>query len=97
MTFASDPSSSVQAAITQATNQATNAALTNQAAPVAAATGMVNTSTATFNSLKDLQEKYPALYKAFIQSWAMQVVNQAKDANDRLIATLKEAEHQNSG
>ena len=93
MTFNSS-SSEVQAAATQQTNEAVQAALTTQAVPAVGSRQAVNPATATFNTLGEFQQKYPELYNAFITSWAMQVCNDAKQANERLIQTMKEAERQ---
>lgn len=92
MTF--DPGvSEVQAASTQATNQIVQQAA-SQAVPPSGSGQMINVNDSTFNSMGDFQAKYPELYQAFIYSWAVAAVNDAKRSNDRLIETMKEAERQ---
>jgi hypothetical protein len=84
-------SSAVAAEVTQAANQATQAALT-QGTGAAGGAGVVGN--ATFTSMGQFQAQYPQLYAAFIQSWALQVCNDAKDQNDELISTIQEGEMQ---
>ena len=43
------------------------------------------------NSMGDLKEKAPDVYKAMMQGIAMHIINEMKDANERLKKIIKES------
>jgi hypothetical protein len=58
------------------------------------ASGIGVVGNATFASMGEFEAQYPELYEAFIYGWSLQAVNDAKNANDRVIQAIKEGQRQ---
>ncbi len=81
-------------------SQSVQSAAPSTAAPAAAAaatgkpTGTVNAKT-TFNSMADLQKKYPQLYKMMMENDMMTFISAQNRSQDRIHQINQQAEHEN--
>jgi hypothetical protein len=80
-----DPSiAAMQASAMQTRVEGTQATLSS--------TGVVSGDAATtmITSLEDFRKKFPALYKAMLESLAQEMMRQSQRANDRMINRMRE-------
>ncbi len=86
----------VQAVAANVVNKANQAQLAQAVSKAGAPSGQAggDATKMTFSSAGEFKAKFPELYEAFMNGAALAAVYEAKNANDRLIRTLKEAERQ---
>lgn len=83
------------APVTDAQAAAGTASTPQTGAPTGTA-GEFNAST-TVQSLQDLKEKAPTLYRAMMEGIAMNIVNDMKDHQEKLKQMMREAERDAAG